>query len=156
MMADITGQGVFAAEWMPMTGTDGGAAIAHRLLAFVASERVGWAMGTPALSAEFDTSRAKATSAAGSCTGLEMDIAVVTAAIRVVTARSTGATADLTACAAEYLIFGAGGFVAACAAHDAVGTERGLVNVAGEGVSWTNRTRTGRAGACASGTNRLV
>lgn len=156
MMANIAGQGVFAAEWMPMTGTDGGAAIAHRLLAFVASERVGWAMGTPALSAEFDTGWAKATSAARSCAGLEMDIAVVTAAIRVVTARSTGAATDLTTGAAENLIFGAGDFVAACAAHAAVGTQRGLVNVAGEGVSWAHRMRTDRAGAGASDTHCLI
>ena len=140
MAADVARQGVFAAERMPMTGADDCTTLPHWLLAFVAGGCVGYAMGPPALGTGFDTSGAKATCAGGSCAGHEVDIAVVAAALRVGAARGTGAATDLAAGAAEYLIFGAGGPVAASTPYCAVGTQRGLVNVAGKGMGWAHRT----------------
>ena len=91
-------------------------------------------MGSPTLRAGFDTGGAKATCAVRGGAGEEMNITVVPVAIGVGAARSTGAATDFTAGAAEHLIFGAGDFVAASTPHCAVNTERGLVNMASEGV----------------------
>lgn len=147
---------MLAAEWVPMTGADGCASVANRLLAFVAGEGMSEAVGSPTLRALFDMGGAETVGAAGRGTALKMNVAVIAAARGVCTARRTGRAADFPAGAAEDLIFGAGHFVAAGAAHRTVDAERCLVDVAGKRMRGTGGASAGRAGTGTGDTNRAI
>ena len=125
---------MLAADRMPMTDTFHRAARPNRKPTLRAGHGVCLAMGLSALCARGHMIRAEQAGTGRRGTLLQVNLAVETAAGRVSARRCARAAANLSAGAAQHLIFRAGDLVAACTLHYAVGTDGRVINVAAQHV----------------------